>query len=71
MAKACSLEASKMKASGMEKKFPTEEANLFSQKQQSKADRQSRNSAVYYGYLQSTMATCSLLRLPAAYYGYL
>ena len=39
MAKACSLEASKMEASGMERKLPTEEANLISQKQQSKASR--------------------------------
>ena len=39
MAKACSLEASKMEASRMERKLPTEEANLVSQKQQSKADR--------------------------------
>ena len=42
MVKACSLELSKMEASGMEK-LPTEEANLVSQKPQSKADRQSRN----------------------------
>ena len=40
MAKACSLEASKMEASRMERKLPTEEANLVSQKQQSKANRQ-------------------------------
>ena len=43
MAKVCSLEASKMEASRMERKLPTEEANLVSQKQQSKADRQMRN----------------------------
>ena len=40
MAKARSLEASEMEASGMERKLPTEEANLVSQKQQSKASRQ-------------------------------
>ena len=42
MAKARSLKTNKMEASGMEKKLPTEEANLISQKQQSKADRQLR-----------------------------
>ena len=42
MAKAHSLEASKMEASGMERKLPTEEANLVSQKQHLKADRQTR-----------------------------
>ena len=36
MAKARSLEASEMEASGMERKLPTEEANLVSQKQQSR-----------------------------------
>ena len=40
MAKARSLEISEMEASGMERKLPTEEANLVSQKQHSKADRQ-------------------------------
>ena len=40
MVKARSLEASKMEASGMERKLPTEEANLVAQKQQSKANRQ-------------------------------
>ena len=42
MAKVHSLEASKMEASGMEKKIPTEEAYLVSQKQQLKVDRQLR-----------------------------
>ena len=31
----------------------------------------SLQSPVYYGYLQSTMAICSQLWLPAVYYGYL
>ena len=42
MTKARSLEVSKMEASGMERKLPTEEAYLVSQKQQSKTDRQVR-----------------------------
>ena len=42
MAKARSLEASEMEASGMEKRLPTEEANLVSQTQQPKADTQLR-----------------------------
>ena len=44
MVKACSLEANEMEASGMERKLLTEEANLVSQKQQSKAERQMRKS---------------------------
>ena len=43
MAKVHSLEASKRKASGMEKKLPTEEVNLVSQRQQLKVDRKLKN----------------------------
>ena len=39
MVKARSLDASEMEASGIEKKLPTEEGNLVSQRQKSKIDR--------------------------------
>ena len=44
MAKARSLEASEMQANEMEKKFPSEEVNHVSHKQQSKAERDNQES---------------------------